>query len=396
MGKKKEHLVELEELTKTDPEAAAQKLAELEKVRIEERASLKHRNASKFLHDQAKRSKITKSKEAKETINQQLRHHRDLLTKHGEAFDDDAEEVNENSGDEALNTKCELLTKDQTIEQFHGGYKKFWEEQQKKRKLETSEDIDEIFDEAEFTIKQKTMRRIEDLKHSNDKAVAPLSSDAEFEDDSKELIADDSLNFKIRPNNEDSVNRIVNSSSSKTDLPNVDPDKFMNVEPKDIGSDLPEIVGYDELEEENDDQRDIIAEAFAEDDVVESFKAEKAALIESRKPKDIDLTLPGWGEWGGGGAMPSKRKRKRFTVKAPPAPKRKDENSGHLILNCDKDEKLRAHQVSNVPFPFTSISDYEASIRAPVGATFIPRTAHLKMVKPRVSTKAGTVIEPMD
>merc|ERR1711915_442340 len=111
--KKKEQLVELEELTKTDPEAAAQKLADLEKVRIEERASLKHRNASKFLHNQAKRSKVTKSKEAKETINQQLRHHRDLLTKHGEEFDDEAEEVNENLGDEAINTKCELLTKDQ-------------------------------------------------------------------------------------------------------------------------------------------------------------------------------------------------------------------------------------------------------------------------------------------
>ena len=39
---------------------------------------------------------------------------------------------------------------------------------------------------------------------------------------------------------------------------------------------------------------------------------------------------------------------------------------------------------------------FQASIRAPVGSTFIPRTAHLKMVKPRVVTQAGAVIEPMD
>ena len=38
----------------------------------------------------------------------------------------------------------------------------------------------------------------------------------------------------------------------------------------------------------------------------------------------------------------------------------------------------------------------QASIRAPVGSTFIPRTAHLKMVKPRVKTLAGHVIQPMD
>ena len=52
--------------------------------------------------------------------------------------------------------------------------------------------------------------------------------------------------------------------------------------------------------------------------------------------------------------------------------------------------------MSNVPFPFNAVSDFEASIRAPVGSTFIPRTAHLKMIKPRMTTKAGHVIEPMD
>merc|ERR1719500_2740996 len=166
--------------------------------------------------------------------------------------------------------------------------------------------------------------------------------------------------------------------------------------PKSIGSDLPEIVGYNELEdgEDDDDQRDIIAEAFADDNVVDEFKNEKKKLVDSRKPKDIDLTLPGWGEWGGGGAVPSKRKRKRFTVKAPPLEKRRDENNKILIINTEKDEKIRSHQVSNVPFPFTSVSDYEASIRAPVGATFVPRTAHLKMIKPRIKTRAGEVIEP--
>ena len=85
-------------------------------------------------------------------------------------------------------------------------------------------------------------------------------------------------------------------------------------------------------------------------------------LIDSKKPKDIDLTLPGWGEWGGGGVMPSKRKRRRFTIKAPPAEKRRDENSGHLVLNLDKDKKLSKHQVSNVPFPFTAVSDFEVGI----------------------------------
>ena len=66
------------------------------------------------------------------------------------------------------------------------------------------------------------------------------------------------------------------------------------------------------------------------------------------------------------------------------------------IKNTDKDDKIRKHQVSNIPFPYTAVSDFEASIRAPVGSTFLPRTAHLKMIKPRVTTKAGHIIEPID
>merc|ERR1711874_565308 len=72
--KEKQKLKELEELERIDPEAAAEKLEEMEKTRIEERASLKHRNASKHLQFQAKRAKY--NKESAQAMNDQLRHHR--------------------------------------------------------------------------------------------------------------------------------------------------------------------------------------------------------------------------------------------------------------------------------------------------------------------------------
>merc|ERR550519_684882 len=183
----------------------------------------------------------------------------------------------------------------------------------------------------------------------------------------------------------------------KQKQPQVDPENFVTIEPKKLKSSLPEIVSYNEEDSDNEDeQRKAIAEAFADDDVVADFTSEKAAIVDANKPKDIDLTLPGWGDWGGGGLKVSKRKRKRFIIKAPPAPKRNDENKGHLILNTDKDVKIKAHQVSNVPFPFTSVSDWEASIRAPVGAAFLPPSAFKKMIQPKVKTQIGAVIEPMD
>lgn len=54
----------------------------------------------------------------------------------------------------------------------------------------------------------------------------------------------------------------------------------------------------------------MIKEAFAGDDVIRDFLKEKREAVEASKPKDVDLTLPGWGEWGGVGLKPSAKKRR--------------------------------------------------------------------------------------
>ncbi len=55
--------------------------------------------------------------------------------------------------------------------------------------------------------------------------------------------------------------------------------------------------------------QDLIREAFAGDNVVEEeFEAAKAALVDTETVKDKDITLPGWGAWGGVGADTTKQK----------------------------------------------------------------------------------------
>ena len=393
--KKKEELAEIEQLAAADPEAAAEKLEQLDKSRIEERASLKHRT-SKYLQDTAKRAKITKNKDFTNVVNDQLRKHRELTAKQRDTSDD--MEVDENDD---VDIRKNVNIEGQSVDEFNSEYRKFWEAEQERLKASRTDedDLEEIFEEAEFTLKRKTQAKIDSIKNQHSKNNVPVAEET-FDDSENPLnnVQADSLNYGKKKNSETIKADSLKSTAEKTPLPNVNPDDFLNMKSDNVGSDLPEIVGYNELEdgEDDDDQRDIIAEAFADDNVVDEFKNEKKKLVDSRKPKDIDLTLPGWGEWGGGGAVPSKRKRKRFTIKAPPPEKRRDDNTGHLILNTDKDDKIRKHQVSNIPFPYNAVSDFEASIRAPVGSTFLPRTAHLKMIKPRVTTKAGHIIEPID
>nr|CAG4650265.1 EOG090X08JJ [Sida crystallina] len=152
-------------------------------------------------------------------------------------------------------------------------------------------------------------------------------------------------------------------------------------------------------EEEGDDgdaqRRMTIAEAFADEDVMAEFREEKRQIVESSAPKAVDLTLPGWGDWGGSGLKVSRRKKKRFIIKAPPAAPRRDDNRGHLIINEEANAAIRSRQVSELPFPFRSVGAFESVIRAPVTATFIPETAVRKLAEPKVVTKMGTVIEPM-
>ena len=56
----------------------------------------------------------------------------------------------------------------------------------------------------------------------------------------------------------------------------------------------------------------------------------------------------------------------------------------------------REHQASSVPFPFTGVADFEASIRMPVGETFVPRTSFKKLTRPKVKVAKGAIIDPVD
>jgi U3 small nucleolar RNA-associated protein 14 len=67
----RKQLKEFESLQKTDPEAAMVKLEELDRSRVEERMSLKHRNTSKWAKMQAARAKY--NKDSRMALSEQLK-----------------------------------------------------------------------------------------------------------------------------------------------------------------------------------------------------------------------------------------------------------------------------------------------------------------------------------
>ncbi|KAM8987537.1 U3 small nucleolar RNA-associated protein 14 homolog A isoform 1-T1 [Ara ararauna] len=150
-----------------------------------------------------------------------------------------------------------------------------------------------------------------------------------------------------------------------------------------------------EEEEGGIDQRGVITEAFAGDDVVADFRREKHKAEQDAKPQPVNLVLPGWGEWGGSGLKPSAKKIKRFLLKPPPAPPRKDQHLPHVIMSEKRNIYAAAHQVSELPFPFERHQQFEQSIRTPVGATWNTQRAFQKLTAPRVITRSGHIIQPI-
>lgn len=234
------------------------------------------------------------------------------------------------------------------------------------------------------------------------------SPSLEFEDPKRKPILDSPLEETTsmenvhEESNLTSLKKIVNTIQEPAGTSNemeIDPKKYVNIKPKHLKTQLPDVAtaGDDDSEQEEETHR-IMNEAFADDNVVEEFRKEKEEEMKKSQPQNIDLSLPGWGSWGGPNIKKSKaaRKKSRFILNVPKQMPRKPENQGDVIIFEHENEKLKKHLVKELPYPFTRVKDFEATIRAPISRTFVPMNAHVRLIQPAVKTKLGQVIEPMD
>jgi U3 small nucleolar RNA-associated protein 14 len=160
-------------------------------------------------------------------------------------------------------------------------------------------------------------------------------------------------------------------------------------------------------DEEDDSERlpfvlrnqDLVRKAFAGDEVVADFSAEKHAAAESEDEKTISTTLPGWGAWTGAGIgkKAQKRNNKYKTVTKIPGvakEKRQDAKLERVIINEKRVKKNGKYLASNLPHPFETRQQYERSLRLPVGPEWTTKETFQGATKPRVLVKQG-VIRPM-
>lgn len=164
--------------------------------------------------------------------------------------------------------------------------------------------------------------------------------------------------------------------------------------------------------------------AFAGDEVVAEFEAEKEAIMSDDDEKMVDNTMPGWGSWAGEGISKRSLKRNKgkvMTKKEGIKKKdRKDAKLERVIINEKRNRKvsLVIHALlcslpksrmwsltmpliqnekflaSQLPHPFESRQQYERSLRLPVGPEWMTKESFQASTKPRVIVKQG-IIAPM-
>jgi len=348
----------------------------------------------------------------------------------------ESKEEKENEGGKSNSEESEL----DEVEERPTKKRKFNNEDNNENEQDKEFSIDSMFDDAEMELKKKVKRRLEKLgvdvnkpvewntikrrKKNKQKKGPPNIQEFDFSSEnmrdnldeglSRAKTMDDMENLQTAQgegtiskndtgNKKENIEDKLGKGEPKKKKIEVDPTKFIKVNAKSLRTAMPDNVtkggeGLDDSEEElEEDPEDLIREAFEDDYLIDEFKSEKEAAI-NKNNVELSLALPGWGDWTGPNIKVSNRKRKRFKIRTPKAPPRKDASLGNVIYNEEADvhENLRKTMVSELPYPFKSVKDFEASIRAPVGRMFVPENAHRKLTAPPIVTKMGTVIDPID
>ncbi|XP_077416098.1 U3 small nucleolar RNA-associated protein 14 homolog A [Vanacampus margaritifer] len=439
-AKRKEFVKRFDEMVKDDPAAALEEMKKIELARMQERMSLKHQNSGKWARSKAIMAKYDES--ARKAMQQQLEVNKDLTQKLAIALDDEDEEdetpenlpdfVNEAALVAGSNPWMKgKLSEDPTEqgEDMHdlvdltaestGTAVNAEEEEEEESEVEETEEESLL---REFDDRRKMRQAPDSLTLEKEDAQTLEARERaaifeESEDTSVQLVegqTDQMQTFEFmalldqvestQANEAPAEPQLSSDQAPKKQKGAIQPKKqkggiqLKDVLTKDVTRIVVPLAPTAVATEDTDeplDQTDLIQEAFAGDDVISDFMKDKKNQENSEKPTVVDMTLPGWGEWGGVGLNPSLKKRRRFRVEMPPPAPRKDQKLSGVILSEKRNSSLSLHQVNMQPFPFTSHAQFESTLRYPVGRTWNTERTVKKLTKPKVLTQMGAIIEPM-
>ncbi|PVV01089.1 hypothetical protein BB560_004507 [Smittium megazygosporum] len=195
-------------------------------------------------------------------------------------------------------------------------------------------------------------------------------------------------------------------SSKKTKKNSRKPANVTSGDSKDLsGHKGPELSGSDSEENDSEyvfNQKELVERAFAMDaGLIEKkdFDEEVKLMEEENRGSLNDKSngiLPGWGTWSG--SAPKNQTKKLVYEGGKPAKDKKYyeiRKLENVVINQKKHKKNLKYTSESLPFPYNQASHYNINMSAPVGPEWNTASAVRKLVKPRVITKMGKIIQPL-
>ncbi|XP_028292174.1 U3 small nucleolar RNA-associated protein 14 homolog A [Gouania willdenowi] len=420
-GKRKEFLKQFDAMVEKDPGAALEELQKMEVARMKERMSLKHQNSGKWARSKAVMAKYDEG--ARRAMQQQLEVNKDLTQKLVSTLDQEEKEEEEEEEEVAAEGAAGdvhnpwmrgKLSEDPSEREDQQSVEVDVKETENAAEEEEEEEDEEAEEAAllrEFERKRRerhvqkaepeVFETVEKLlvqaDHTHNSALEEGLMRIRTVEDLEELPADPEppLPEAPPPSEPEPPAPPITAPKAGKKRKGIQLKEVLTKETEVIDVGLKPTTEDQEDQDQESGQRGLIKEAFAGDDVISDFLKEKRKQEDEGRPKDLDLTLPGWGEWGGTGLKPSRKKRRRFRVKAPPPPPRKDQQLPSVIISEKRNGALSLHQINSLPFPFESHAQFQSTMRSPLGRTWNTERTVKKVTKPRVITRLGAIIEPM-
>ena len=369
----------IKKMYEIDPKAAALRQKQhLEKQRAYERATMRHKNTSKYIKH-IKRSALWDA-DKREALDKQHQIHQERIEKPSLHLNEaDSSDEEEKAGLQDALTSNPLP--DDFIEKSRAGLQRM-----------------------AFMQKEQTGESNQD----------------DFEDDGNVAYGSDQ-NDALQGDDETGVKHVITQtlgrvrSESNPDgpvdiqIPQVTNDFDKADEP--IQSKKPKVSStvYPTSAEHQKEQEELIENAFADDEILQNLIEEKESAIEKEaKPVDANQALPGWNEWGGIASEDSSLNRKQTARLARMEAKRKIELNAlrqkrrdltleHVYINEDEDARIDPKYIAKrPPYPFATQEQYEESVRLPLGKEWNTAMTVDQLTKPPVQTKKGKIIEPLD
>eukprot|EP00759_Apiculatamorpha_spiralis_P037327 PhF_6_TR37206/c1_g1_i1/m.54840/K14567/UTP14; U3 small nucleolar RNA-associated protein 14 len=421
--KDKEAEKKMKELHEIDPAAAALKRQQqMDKMRALERATMKHKNRSKWVKH-VKRVAFW-DKDVREALQDESRRHEELTrkmtepaTKKMEEVQDDSSEDDDRRVDQLLSGTGSALKNLAAVDPTDPFSKArvgladmaFMQRAQQRKEMEMQKELDDLektanefrgvasTQEGAMSMGRKKMNLNAGPTASSVRVVIPQAETNDVEDEEKARNERDAEAppQKKKGNAKKALTHAGESNVGETRTTFSGSAEHNHVTGK--PSEPPST--------KTSQQADLIRQAFLADDILAEIRKEKnMALEKDATPLDTNMAMPGWDEWGG--ADPNLNRRQTARLKRMELKrkieidelqkKRRDANLEHVFISENADAIPDKYVPAKVPFPYESAEQYDRATRMPLGPEWNTSTMVEQATRPKVTLRKGFIIEPLD